>query len=313
MITKTLHKIAKDFYVSKGYIHNDNLGRIVKSDSAKESIIEALKNAVYGQYYCLEKKKHDTMHTDPFFIESLTKIFPDDKYTERNWKVVELLGEQKIKVSKHGIYLCLDIRKDTLLEEMPEVNQLIGVRFSCHFPNVSPGFYLYKGKSGELDFGEGLSRVYFNLKRVSAISFTKKLLYILNELEIVFQFKILQTLSDSGRVDNSVLYFSKKDKDLVFTQLEMLYDERFFKKINSDFHLVLYPGIGYAEEPSNNDNGKESFGTHRSGIIAESLYDQLIVAKSKEISIATISAKFIVNGIHPESVYIESIFDMVTP
>lgn len=305
MITKTLHKIAKDFYTGKRYIHHHDLGKIVPSDKSKEGIIEALKHVIYTQYYCLEKKKQHAADTDPAFIKALTGVFPENRYIESNWKVVEVLGGQKIKVGKHGICLSLDIKKDTLLEDLPVVGQLIDACFSCHFPNASPGFYLYKGKNGELDFNEGLSRIYFNLKNKPAVSFTEKLLGCLNGLEIVFQFKILQTLSDSGRVDNSVLYFGRKDKDLVISCLERIYDESFFKKTNSAFHLVLYPGIGYAEEPSNNGNGKESFGTHRSGIIAESLYDQFILAKSKELCPEIISAKFLANGIHPETVYKE--------
>ncbi|TGD59204.1 T3SS effector HopA1 family protein [Flavobacterium humi] len=308
MITNTLHKIAKDFYAGQGYIHHHGLGKIIQLGKSRERIVETLKQVIYKQYYCLEEKEQHSLHTDPDFIGALAGIFPENHYVENNWEVTGLLDGQKIKVSKYGICLYLDIQKDTFLEEAPAVGQFIDVRFSCHFPNVSPGFYLYKGKSGGPDFEEGLSRLYCNLASKWALFFTEKLLHCLNESNIAFQFKILQALPDSQRVDNSVLYFSKKDKDKVISQLEKIYDKRYFKKAHSAFHLALYPGIGYAEEPSDNGNGKESFGTHRSGIIAGSLYEQLIAAKSKEICVESINAAFLAKGIHPQTVYREGIY-----
>jgi hypothetical protein len=300
-----LNEICKDFSIEKNFIKHKDFGKFAKINDSENQIKESFKNIIYSQYYCLEKTKHTTQLTDIAFLNQLSSIQLNNKYLDGGWKVVEIVNQDIIKVAKNNICLTVDLKKGTLLNEIPKINQSIEILFSCHFPNVSPGFYLYKSKKGDTGFTGNLCRIYINLKKKEAAIFAEKLMTCLNEEGIAFQFKILQTLPSSKRIDNSVLYFNKSDKKSVLKVVTKLYDNRYFNPINSNFHLILFPGIGYAEEPLNNKDKNESYGTHRSKIIAESLHEQMFLEKKKTISPERIKEKFLEYGINSEKVYEE--------
>lgn len=304
MINNTLNDICNNFSVEKGYIKHNNSEKLIKVTEAKKSIIQTIANVIYKYYYSLDIE-YTTQFTDSIFINQLYNIQLGNQYLDSNWEITAIIDKNFIKVSKNNIYLIVNIEKETLLKQTPKINQLIDVLFSCHYPNISPGFYLYKSKKGSNGFDGKLSRIYINLKAKKVASFAEQLMNSLNEKNITFHFKILQTLPSSNRIDNSVLYFNQNDKDLVIKTLTDLYNKDYFNPVNSPFHLILFPGIGYAEEPLYKKDRNDSFGTHRSKIISESLYEQFSLEKRKKISPEKIIAKFLDYGIDTKKIYQE--------
>lgn len=304
MINNTLRKIALDFYSRGEVIHHKSHGKLCKTSIKKPDFTNILTHIIYNDYYCLHTQK-GTGSIDPNFINALRNLHKENTYVDKGWLVETIQEDCTIRASKYGIYLFFSKHQYKLPQKELKISDSINVLFSCHQPNKSPGFYLYFGTSGPLNTKD-ISRYYFNFKDENSLVFCDALMTTLNKTNITFEFKILQDLKGSERVDNAVLYLKKSDDILVKNIVNNLYQEHFFNLKNSPFHYVIAKGIGYAHEPKQ-ENTTESFGTHRSKIIAEAIYDELIVKSKKKMDTNAIITHFLRNNINVSTVYKEGI------
>lgn len=302
MIDQVLQTVSKDFSLKNNYIYHKYFGKLILINKSKDLAITIIKNIIYDYYYCQNRSKKYTANVSTEFILKLQQLQKNKQYLDEKWIVQEIINETTFKAFKDGIYLYFNLDKHTCLDTMPQIEEYVDVYFSCHMPNISPGFYLYNSINGSLNSSK-LSRVYFHLQNEEAIQFCEDIMSQLNDLKIKFQLKILQDLKNAKRLDNCVLYFDRNDKGQVFEAINKLYDMRYFKMTNSPFHLFLHGGIGYAEEPNFNDDNKESFGTHRAKIIATSVYNQL--SNKKQVEIPLIVEEFLKSNINVLEVYKE--------
>ena len=97
----------------------------------------------------------------------------------------------------------------------------------------------------------------------------------LNEMTIPFSFKVLYNPKDYQRYDSGVLYFDKKDYEVVREVLEVVYRETrsHFKPEAPLFTMQLAPGLGLAEEPDQKFAHQESFGMNRCQMVANGLLE----------------------------------------
>lgn len=304
MIDQVLQTVSKDFFLKNNYIYHKYFGKLILINKSKDLTTAIIKNIIYDYYYCQNRSKKYTSNVSTEFILKLQQLQKNKKYLDKKWIVQEIIDETTFKAFKNGIYLYFNLDKHTCLDSMPQIEEYVDVYFSCHMPNISPGFYLYNSINGSLNSSK-LSRVYFHLLNEEAIQFCEDIMNQLNDLKIKFQLKILQDLKNSKRIDNCVLYFDKKDKEEVLKVISKNYDVCYFKMTNSPFHLSLHNGIGYAEEPTLNDGNQESYGTHRSKILATSIYNQLSNKKQKEISTSIIVEEFLKSNINVQEIYKE--------
>ncbi|MEW5858161.1 MAG: T3SS effector HopA1 family protein, partial [Cyanobacteriota bacterium] len=77
------------------------------------------------------------------------------------------------------------------------------------------------------------------------------------------------------RYDSGVLYFDKRDYEVVRTVLQSVYGETraHFKSEVPLFTKQLAPGVGLAEEPNQKFSTQESFGMNRCQIVANGLLE----------------------------------------
>ena len=93
----------------------------------------------------------------------------------------------------------------------------------------------------------------------------------LNNINLPFQFKILNNSNYFTRSDAAVLYIDKlniKDMSLIFIK-NTSRNQTLSKSATPLFAKKLVPGLSLAEDPNNG----ESFGQNRSRILAEALYE----------------------------------------
>ena len=93
----------------------------------------------------------------------------------------------------------------------------------------------------------------------------------LNNNEVPFSFKILNLIVPIlFGLTLECLYINKEDLNNSINLISSIYGnvKKYLKTNTSFFTKKIVPGLALAEDPNN----KESFGQHRSRILAESLY-----------------------------------------
>lgn len=312
-------QLQKAFIYQKGsdLLHFDR-SIIATSLELKEykKAITKITEFLYRIYYSkhdsetkIEQFQETTLETDDVFILLLSKIYSDKKQASEKWIVKEIVNENTFKVYKSGITLTIDKNIHLPVGEQSKKiskDDAVTILFSCHFPNISYGFYVYKSDEGEIDISSGVGRIYFNLRFEHAVDFTRELLNRLYEQKLKFDYKIFKTIRTQYRIDSAVLYFSLNDykelKDIIFPYL--LSNTHLFNDEVSVFHYPISKGVGFAEEPLIREEN-ESYGLNRCKILAEVIYDSLDTLESTGIiSCETFVKKFEQNNINPDKVYL---------
>lgn len=259
-----------------------------------------------------------TIETDDPFISLLSQIHPEKKLESSNWIIKEQISEHIFKVSNQQITLTIDRKVHLPINEQAKdlnIGDSTTILFSCHYPNISYGFYAFKSDLGELDALNGIGRLYFNLRFEYAIDFTKELLTLLYENKLKFDYKVFKNLRTQYRIDSAVLYFSLNEynKILNFILPYLLSNQHLFNDEVSVFHYPISKGVGFAEEPHIKAD-HESYGLNRCRIIAEAINDSLDTIENKGvIPLERIEKRFVEKNINPYKMYLNpnSILDEV--
>jgi HopA1 effector protein family len=312
---RLLHKISRAFYRHNDELNHHQYGAIFKQhrNRAAKLSIQQLTHFIYNYYYCTNRQYHRNTHqtimeTDERFQRQLSHLFKDAVFPDFDWNVKNVIDDAILLVTKGGI--TLTITKNKHLPEKERKRHLkegdvTAILCSCHFPNVSPGFYLYKSLDGSMDFNKKVVRIYFNVHYRSAISFVEQLLEKLYSNSFSFQFKIAKELKRVHRADSAVLYFYRNDFEKIWNAIIpwLVNHPSFLKKTVSPFHYKIIPGAGLAEEPEIKRE-MESYGLHRSRILAEAIYHLFFVENRKKISKTDLLAAFQDEGLNVHEIYL---------
>jgi hypothetical protein len=295
-------------------------------------ISSQLQNFLYGIYYngCLKSalaadaetnklllaqnlENSSFLGMDSAFYERLHQSNQGKGYFDPGWQV---LGDAKdgsgdLVIVKGGLFLHID--RDLHLQ--PETRSaksgdLVAIRLPKN--RVQNGFYMAIGDAGsDSRTGEDsvTVRVYFHFDSEGAVAVMASLTEKLNQLFVPFSFKTLYNPSDYKRYDSAVLYFDSNYYDSVKFVLEDIYKSHssYFQAEIPLFTKILAPGVGLAEEPNHKFNSKESFGTHRCQIVANSLLETWQKGdNSPKARMAAILKNFSVLGIELQRSYLNA-------
>jgi HopA1 effector protein family len=232
-------------------------------------------------------------------------------YFNNGWQIVKEESDGSLAVIKNNLTVHID-RERHLKPEAKAAT--IGDTVAIRLPKncVQNGFYMAIGDAGSespIEEQTVTVRIYFNFDPDGAVIVMAGLTERLNQLSIPFSFKTLYNPSDYKRHDSAVLYFDSNHYQSVKLVLEEIYqaNRSHFQEEVPLFTKVLAPGLGLAEEPNHKFNSKESFGTHRCQIIANSLLETWQNGdNSPEARIAAILENFSRLGIELKHSYLNA-------
>ncbi|MBN3962303.1 T3SS effector HopA1 family protein [Nostoc sp. NMS8] len=229
------------------------------------------------------------------------------------WSVIKEETDDSLVVNKGG--LRLHIQRDKHLQAIDQdtvVGSLVAIRMPKN--RVQNGFYMAVGNLGFTHFVDANNplktvRIYFNLTPEGAVAVMRSLTEQLNKLAIPFSFKVLYNPKDYGRHDSGVLYFDKRDYQVVKEVLQVVYKENksYFQAEVPLFTMQLLPGLGLAEEPDQKFAEQESFGMNRCQIVANGLLKAWYQGDdSPEVRMQAIHEEFSLLGIDLQHVYLNA-------
>lgn len=225
----------------------------------------------------LDLENNTVLGVDVGFYERLHESNYGEGYFDPNWSVVRKEPDDTLVVTKSGLRLY--VQPDKHLQTIDKTT-VVGDRISIKMPKnrVQNGFYMAVSNVGLNHIDDTNNhletvRIYFNITPEGAVAVMGHLTQNLNKLAIPFSFKVLYNPKEYQRYDSGVLYFHKRDYELVKQVSKTLYQEyqSYFKAEIPLFTKHLAPGLGLAEEPDQKYGNQESFGMNRCQIVANGL------------------------------------------
>jgi hypothetical protein len=198
-------------------------------------------------------------------------------YFSKGWQIIREESDSSVAVINNGLTLHIDRDRHLQPEERSaQIGDTVAIRLPKNC--VQKGFYMAVGDAGSENANGNnhtLVRIYFHLDPDGALAVMASLTAKLNQLSVPFSFKALYNPSDYKRYDSAVLYFDNSYYETVKPLLRDIYQEHqsHFQSEIPLFTKLLAPGLGLAEEPNAKFKTKESFGTHRCQIVADSLLE----------------------------------------
>lgn len=256
--------------------------------TVKKRLISHLGNILYMTYHCRQEYGHYYHHENQMmmlshryrdnrdFIETLSKSNASRGTWEPGWEVRRLEKNGQIAVQKDGLTLWILPQQFIIpSEEGGEEGRRIAVGNKGYvamvkeFRSLLPGFYMANGDA-PLDQSPPIIRIYWNISAAGAAVLIKYITAELNNEKVPFQFKALNSPASFTRADAGVLYMNKQYLKMSKKALATVYNQirSFLKPQTPIFAKKLAPGVSLAEDPNNG----ESFGQHRTRILAEALY-----------------------------------------
>ena len=246
-----------------GIYYNGSLRSTVASDGEEKGLpLDVENNTVLG--------------VDLEFYQQLHESNCGEGYFDSGWSVLKEESDGSLAVTKKGLRLHIE-RNQHL--QVSEQTAAVGDSISIRMPKnlVQNGFYMAVSNLGfsrpENTSSQQMVRIYFNLTPAGAVVIMESLTQRLNKMTIPFNFKVLYNPKEYKRYDAGVLYFERKNYEIVREVLQIVYGEtrpHFHPEIPL-FTKQLAPGLSLAEEPDKKFAELESFGMNRCQIIANGL------------------------------------------
>ncbi|HLO83396.1 MAG TPA: T3SS effector HopA1 family protein [Nostocaceae cyanobacterium] len=229
----------------------------------------------------LDLENNSYLGVDLAFYQQLHENNFGEGNFDPGWSVIREETDGSLAVTKGG--LRLHIQRDKHLQPA-EKAAVIGDSVAILLPKnrVQNGFYVSIGNSGisRLDTNNQngqpvIVRVYFHFTPEGAVRVMGNITKQLNLHAIPFSFKVLYNPQDYKRHDSGVLYFDKRDYEVIKEVLQVVYTENksYFLPEIPLFTKQLVPGLGLAEEPDQKFTENESFGLNRCQIVANGLLE----------------------------------------
>ncbi|MEH2362410.1 T3SS effector HopA1 family protein [Nostoc sp.] len=227
----------------------------------------------------LDLENNTVLGVDVEFYKRLHESNFGEGYFEPSWSVLREERDGSLAVTKGGLRLHIERNKHL---QSTEVTAVVGDSVAIHMPKnrVQNGFYMAVGNAGfsrieDVKIQPVIVRIYINVTPEGAVAVMGSLTQGLNELTIPFSFKVLYNPKEYQRYDSGVLYFDKRDYEVVRQVLKTVYQEHqlHFKSEIPLFTKQLALGLGLAEEPDQKFAVQESFGMNRCQIVANGLLE----------------------------------------
>ena len=289
-----------------------------------------LRSFIYGIYYNgsmrtalapdgeknglpLDLENNTILGVDVDFYQQLHETNCGTGYFDHGWSVLTEESDGTLAVTKGGLRLHIEREKHLQAEQQTAV---VGDSVAIRMPKnlVQNGFYVAVGNQGLYRIDDSESqlvtvRVYLNFTPEGAVAVMSSLTQRLNELAIPNHFKVLYNPKEYERHDSGVLYFDKKDYQVVREVLQVVYREnkQHFKSEVPLFTKQLAVGLGLAEEPDQKFASGESFGMNRCQIVANGLLEAWHQRDdSTEGRMKAIAQQFSVMGIDLQHPYLNA-------
>ncbi|MBH8555025.1 hypothetical protein I8751_22290 [Nostocaceae cyanobacterium CENA357] len=227
----------------------------------------------------LDLENNTVLGVDVGFYKRLHESNFGEGYFDSGWSVIKEESDASLAVTKGGLRLHIQRNKHL---QSTEVAVVVGDSVAIKMPKnrVQNGFYMAVGNAGfshieDVKIQPVTVRIYINITPEGAVAVMGSLTQRLNELAIPFSFKVLYNPKEYQRYDSGVLYFDKRDYEVVRKVLKTVYQEHqlHFKSEIPLFTKQLAPGLGLAEEPDQKFAVQESFGMNRCQIVANGLLE----------------------------------------
>jgi hypothetical protein len=220
---------------------------------------------------------------------------------EHGWTVRSLEVEGQLTVERDG--LTIWATADSVRSDDGEiaVGARCRVKVSKELRELQPGFYIAIGDGDPENARQrsrSLVRIYWHLTASVAEPFIRLVTARLNVLRVPFRAKVLSDPSWYRRADAGVLYLdaelypaARRLISAIYRQLrgEMLPEVPLFTR-------PLAPGLAVAEDPG----GSESFGQHRSRLVAQGLWNAFAAERSTpEQRLQSVVEEFQREGLDP--------------
>lgn len=230
-----------------------------------------------GNRLPLDLENNTVLDVDVAFYQRLHESNCGQGHFDQSWSVMREESDGSLAVTKGA--LRLHIERDKHLQSS-EQTAVVGDSVAIRMPKnrVQSGFYVAVSNVGfirleDINSHPMMVRIYFNLIPSGAVGAMGSLTQLLNEMAIPFSFKVLYNPKDYHRYDSGVLYFDKRDYQVVREVLQAIYQQTYFKSEVPLFTKQLAPGLGLAEEPDKKFGVQESFGMNRCQILANGLLE----------------------------------------
>jgi hypothetical protein len=255
-----------------------------------------LRSFIYGIYYnaslrealalegedktlSLDLENNSVLGVDLAFYHQLHENNCGEGNFDPHWTITKEEVDGSLAVTKGG--LRLHIQRDKHLKPS-EQKAVAGNSVAILLPKnrIQNGFYVSIGDAGIIHLDNSHTqpvtvRVYFHFTPEGAVGVMRSLTQQLNAKDIPFSFKVLYNPKEYKRYDSGVLYFDKRDYQILQEVLKTVYTENnsYFLPEIPLFTKQLAPGLGLAEEPDQKFAENESFGMNRCQIVANGLLE----------------------------------------
>jgi hypothetical protein len=173
------------------------------------------------------------------------------------------------------------------------------IRLPSSSASAQPGFFHISGSRDHGMSETGTVRFYWNCSLAASVPIVRQLTTRLAALDVPFHFKIVDDPQLFMRADNTVLYVPTDVVADVLPAVVATYGElgRYLRSRVPLFTRELAPGLAVAEDPGNGD----SFGMHRSRLVAEGLWDASRARRTTARGrLTAVVKRFVREGVDPE-------------
>ena len=276
----------------------------------RQQLLQHLVSTLYSVAYCQmpQEEAGATLHlpeSNQDFVQKLSAANGSTSGLDMNWQVYSVNESGNAFVEKNGEVRLLPSQGFQFANpanQQLQVGTYVQIVRQKESTTLQPSFYYVYGNVTIPQETE-LVRFYWNLKSEGMPLLIAQLTSWLNQYKIPFSFKCLNHPKYYKRADNAVLYIAKKSTSIVNLLLPKVFDQitPYFNQEVPLFTKKIRDGVAFAEDPGNN----ESFGMHRSRVLAEGLlkaYDQKWKKPEKVLSV--VLEHFKSAGLNPEHLYL---------
>lgn len=240
-----------------------------------EQALLALRDHLYQRYFCgwepSARAPQGGHGGTAAFMAELEASAEGATCWEPGWRVMQAEGEQ-LYVSNGTVLLYLEERA-CLRPSGAGEGEEVQVKLPCVRPALAPGFFWLHARTGPLCREAVHLKLYLNLAPEGAPGLVRALLTEAAWAPLRFDAKVLDTPSAYGRRDTGILYLDPGDLPRAVELLQAL-RARHPEHWREGTPLCTWPlarGLAVAESPREESRGVESFGQHRSRLLARAV------------------------------------------
>jgi HopA1 effector protein family/Lanthionine synthetase C-like protein len=239
------------------------------STEARNTLCRVVTWLLYRAHYCLGAPARPSANwfdslPDQILIDAFSKANADNMYDDVGWRVTRLDADSVVCERDH---VSVRVRRSTVVGPSPQEGAHVTLRLPCERLALQPGFYLVWGQAG-LPEEASLVRVYLSVTVAGSTQLLRDVTARLNRKNIRFQLKLVTHPAAFERLDAVVLYLSCNDLLAFLPELARLSVRCYghLRRNSPTLTRSVLHGVALAQS-----RGLDSFGFHRSGLLAEGI------------------------------------------